>query len=361
MRRTEVPTPALLIDITLLDRNIAIMCEGARELGVALRPHTKTHKCVEIGQRLMAAGAIGVSCTTIGEAEAMALGGIGGILLTSPLTSAEALTRLQRLLLRGADIICSIDNAVSVRHLKEMAAAVGRTLPIIVDMDMGVGRTGCLEASDVVALAKEVAATPELSFEGVQAYWGTLQQITPFAERVRRVGIQADRLRGAIEALKAANLPPKIVTGAGTGSHRIDAASGLFTEIQPGSFLFLDSCYSAISISENENPFAPSLFVAAAVVSANRPGRVIVNAGWKAFGTDSGNPAPLRGAPAGSIYRYMGDEHGAVDFEKGQSPELGSIVEFLTSHCDPTVNLYSNYHVVDGDEVVDIWPIRSRY
>jgi len=161
--------------------------------------------------------------------------------------------------------------------------------------------------------------------------------------------------------LTSAGLPPAIVTGGGTGSHRIDATMGLFTEIQPGSYLFMDSCYSAISISENDNPFTPSLFVAATVVSANKQGRVVVNAGLKAFATDSGKPVALRGAPPGASFRFMGDEHGALDFEGDNGPAPGSTIEFLTSHCDPTVNLYSAYHVVRGDDVIDVWPIRARY
>ena len=123
----------------------------------------------------------------------------------------------------------------------------------------------------------------------------------------------------------------------------------------------MDSCYSTISISENNNPYVPSLFVAATVVSINRPGRVIVNAGFKAFATDSGKPVALRGAPKGSSYRYMGDEHGALDFEDVNGPALGDTIEFLTSHCDPTVNLYEKFHVVKGEHVVDQWLVRARY
>jgi D-serine deaminase-like pyridoxal phosphate-dependent protein len=140
----------------------------------------------------------------------------------------------------------------------------------------------------------------------------------------------------------------------------VDGSTGLFTELQPGSFLFMDSCYGSITTNENENSFMPSLFVAASVVSANHPGRVIVNAGWKAFATDSGKPEPRRGAPAGATYRFMGDEHGAVDFE-GPGPTLGDTIEFLTSHCDPTVNLHPAFYVVRGEEVIDVWPIRARY
>jgi D-serine deaminase-like pyridoxal phosphate-dependent protein len=361
MHRSALPTPALIVDVDGLYRNIATMRESARALGVALRPHAKAHKCVEIAQRIAAEGAIGVSCATIGEAEAMALGGLSGILITAPLTSPEALDRLRRLILRGADVAIVADHPGSIAALAAIAGAASRTLPVLVDVDVGMGRTGCADIADAVALAKDIAATPHLRYAGIQAYWGNLQQVTPFAERARLVAIQLERVQAVISALEAAGLKPAIVTGGGTGSHRIDAASHLFTEIQPGSYLFMDSCYSTISISESDNPFAPSLFVVASVVSANHPGRVIVNAGWKAFAADSGKPVALRGAPAGATYRFMGDEHGAVEFDGGSGPSLGATIEFLTSHCDPTVNLYAAFHVVRGDQVIDVWSIRARY
>ena len=360
MLRSEVPTPALLVDIEALDRNIAVMREAAQAMGVSLRPHAKTHKCVEIAQRLAAAGSIGISCATIGEAEAMALGGLRGILITAPLTTAQALDRLRCLLLRGADVAIVADHPENVPPLASIAAATGRTLPVLIDVDVGLGRTGCLDAGAAVTIAKRIASASSLRFSGVQAYWGHLQQVMPFSERTRRVGEQVERLRVVIAALGDAGLPPPIVSGGGTGSHRIDGASGIFTELQPGSFLFLDSCYGAVPLSETGNPFTPSLFVAAAVVSANKPGRLIVNGGYKAFATDSGKPVAMRGGPTGAVYSFMGDEHGALDFH-GSSPPLGAIIEFLTSHCDPTVNLYSQIYVVRGDEVVDIWQIRSRY
>jgi 3-hydroxy-D-aspartate aldolase len=361
MRRSDVPTPALLVDIDILDHNIARMRDSAATLGVKLRPHAKAHKCIEIAQRLMDAGAIGSSCATVGEAEAMVLGGIGGILITAPLTSPDALDRLRRLLLRKADIALVADHPAVTAELSAVAEATGRTIDVFVDLDVGMGRTGCLEIPDAVALAQRIATAPCLNYAGVQAYWGNLQQVSPFAERARLIGIQADRVRTVIAAQGSAGLPPAIVTGGGTGSHHLDAATGLFTEIQPGSYLFMDSCYRSISISESDNPFLPSLFVAATVVSANKPGRVVVNAGWKAFATDSGKPVALRGAPPGAEFRFMGDEHGALDFAGESAPVLGSTIEFLTSHCDPTVNLYGAFHVVRGDEVIDVWPIRARH
>jgi D-serine deaminase-like pyridoxal phosphate-dependent protein len=358
--RADVPTPALLVDIDLLDANIATMAERAKAMGVKLRPHAKAHKSVEIAQRLQRAGAIGASCATIEEAECMALGGISGILITSPMVTPNQLDRLYQLLLRGADVMAIADNPANADAYAAIAAAAGRDMDVLVEFDFGVGRTGCATIEDAVTLAKRIAGKPRLHFRGLQSYWGNLQQVMPLSERQRLAGIQQDRLRALIAALKEAGLTPEIVSGAGTGTHAVDGRTGLLTELQPGSFLFMDSCYGSIVTNENENPFEPSLFVAASVVSNNRPGCVIVNAGWKAFATDSGKPQPRRGVPEGATYRFMGDEHGAVDFE-GKGPTLGDTIEFLTSHCDPTVNLYPAFHVVKGNELVDIWKIRARY
>lgn len=360
MRRDDVKTPALILDLDALDRNIATMATRAKRLGVALRPHAKSHKCVEIARRLVAAGALGPGCATIDEAEAMAGGGIGGILITSPMATAHMRERVRRLLLRCADVMLVADDPGNVEALAAIAAGAQSPLPILVELDVGVGRTGCVEISDAVALAKRIAGHTSLRFAGIQAYWGNLQQVTPLEERERRVAAQIERTRALIAALTGAGLKPEIVSGSGTGTHWIDGRSGIFTELQPGSFLFLDSCYAAITMSAEGNPFVPALFVAAGVVTSNRPDRVIVNAGWKAFATDSGKPVPMRGAPAGATYRYMGDEHGAVEFESGTPPQLGVVIELLTSHCDPTVNLHAHYQVVRGDEVVDEWPILAR-
>ncbi|MFO1070910.1 MAG: alanine racemase [Geminicoccaceae bacterium] len=360
MRRDQLATPALVLDLDAMDRNIATMAAHARESGVALRPHAKSHKCVEIARRLAAAGALGPACATIAEAEAMAAGGIAGILITSPMTTPDMLDRLRRLLLRGADPKVVADNLANVAQLAEVAAGVDRVLRVVVELDVGVGRTGCREPEDGLALARAIAASSSLRFVGVQAYWGHLQQVMPLSERQARADAQAERLKRLIGLLNGVGLPPEIVTGGGTGTSFIDPGLKLFTEIQPGSFLFLDSCYGSVPLRGNENPFVPSLFVAASVVSANHPGRVVVNAGFKAFATDSGKPVPLRGAPAGSTYRFMGDEHGAVEFESGTAPALGATIELLTSHCDPTVNLHARYQVVRGDAVIDTWPIAAR-
>jgi D-serine deaminase-like pyridoxal phosphate-dependent protein len=336
------------------------MAEFARSRGIRLRPHAKSHKSVDIARRLVAAGAGGACCATIGEAEALAAGGIGGLLITSPLTAPHMLERLCRLRGRGADVMVVADDIGNVARLAEVAAARGTTLPVLVELDVGIGRTGCADVAGAIAVARAIAGHASLSFAGVQAYWGHLQQVMPYAERQRRVEEQAVRVRQLVSGLAAIGMKPKLVTGGGTGTHWIDASLKLFTELQVGSFLFLDSLYGATELVPGSNPFTPSLFVAASVVSASHPGKVIVNAGYKAFATDSGKPVPALGAPEEATYRFMGDEHGAVEFGNRPAPALGAVIEFLTPHCDPTVNLYSCYRVVRGGEVVDEWPISAR-
>src|SRR4029453_10867921 len=243
MRRDDVRTPALILDLDALDRNIATMVARAKTLGVALRPHAKSHKCAEIARRLAAAGALGPGCATIGEAEAMAAGGIGGILVPSPMAAAHMLGGVRRLLLRGADVMLVADDPRNVDALAVIAAGAVRPLPILVELDVGVGRTGCLEIGDAVALAQRIAGDRSLRFAGIQAYWGNLQQVAPLEEREKRAALQIERTRALIAAPPAAGLKTGIVSGSGTGTHWIDGSSGVFTELQPGSFLFLDSCY----------------------------------------------------------------------------------------------------------------------
>jgi D-serine deaminase-like pyridoxal phosphate-dependent protein len=358
--RGAVATPALVLDLEAMERNIATMMRRAQEMGVSIRPHAKSHKCAEIARRLRKAGAVGACCATIGEAEALAAAGIEGLLITSPMSTPTLIERVERLVLRGADLMLVVDSPSTLAPLAAVASAAGRQLPLIVELDVGVGRTGCRSVEAAVELARLIASTAGLAFAGVQAYWGNLQQVMPFEEREQRVAVQADRLRTLIEALRGAGVAPGIVTGSGTGTHAIDGRLGLFTELQPGSFLFLDSCYGAVPLGRDGNPFEASLFVAASVISANDPDRAIVDAGWKAFATDSGLPRPMRGAPQGATYRYMGDEHGAVE-GLGEAPlAIGDRVELQVSHCDPTVNLHRHFVVVRGDRVVDHWTILAR-
>jgi 3-hydroxy-D-aspartate aldolase len=266
------------------------------------------------------------------------------------------------LLAGGADVTVVADHPANVAALDAAAATAGRRLPVIVDFDVGQHRTGTASEPDAVALAQRIAASAHLVYAGLQAYYGHLQQIPATADREAAAAAQQARVRSLRQALAAAGLPPAIITGGGTGTAFADLPAKVFTELQPGSYLFLDSCYGAIPLAADGGaPFRPSLFVQASIVSVNQPGLAVCNAGLKSFATDSGKPRPVSGTPSGATYRFMGDEHGGIELPAGaDAPALGAAVELLTSHCDPTVNLHDWLHCVRGDLLVDIWPVDAR-
>lgn len=358
--RRSFNTPVLVIDLDLLDRNIATMATFAAERGIALRPHGKTHKSVNIAQRQMAAGAVGVCCAKLGEAEAMVDGGVGAILITSPVVSAPAVARLMALNARIPDLRVTADNPDNVAALAAAAEAAGKPLQLVVDIDPGIRRTGVGSAEAAVELARRIAASPSLRYLGVQFYCGREQHIESYAERRSAIEERTDYLRTVIAALTDAGLPPGLITGGGTGTHRIDADLGVFNELQVGSYVFMDRQYNDCDLAGGGPvPYATSLQIDARVVSANTPGLATLDAGFKAMATDGGPPSILAGAPVDSPFHFMGDEHGLIASGDARLA-IGDIVTLAAPHCDPTVNLYDFYHVVTGDTPVDIWPIQGR-
>ena len=361
--RAALNTPVLVVDLDALDRNIAAMAAFAAERGVALRPHAKTHKSVEIARRQIAKGAVGACCAKLGEAEALGDGGIESLLITSPVIGAAAVDRLIRLNNHIGDLMVTADNPANVRALNVAAEAFGgRPLKVVVDIDPGFHRTGVATPDEAVALARLIAGSPSLRFAGVQFYCGSDQHIESFAERREVIVQRTTYLSGIVERLRVEGLAPPIITGSGTGTHAIDAALGVFTEFQVGSYVFMDSQYGVCDLTgDGAAAFETALMVDARVVSASHPGMATVDAGLKAFATEAGPPQILAGAAEGSTYRFFGDEHGAVVAPKGEkAPGLGEVITFAAPHCDPTVNLYDAYHVVRGDTLVGVWPIQAR-
>ena len=360
--RAVLDTPALVVDRAALDRNIAAMAAHARATGVALRPHVKTHKSVAIAQRQVAAGAVGVSCVTLGEAEIMVRAGIPGGHITSPVVTAAKIARLAALARaphRGLSVV--VDHPDTVAALSAALRDAPSPLAVLVDIDAGQGRTGCT-VEVAPTLARAVRAAPALSFAGVQAYAGHLQHVPSRAERRDRTLRLAERLRGLVQALARDGLPVPVVTGGGTGTFDLDPEARIFTELQVGSYVFMDVEYrQALADGRNAPPFETSLFVATAVVGVNQPAYLVTDAGLKSFATDGPLPEPARGAPPGSRYAFFGDEHGKLFVPPGAPrPTLGSVIECVTPHCDPTVNLHDVYHVVEGDTLVELWPVDAR-
>lgn len=354
--RRDLNTPALVVELAALEANIAAMAAKVKARGVDLRPHAKTHKSIDIAKRQIAAGAVGQCCAKLGEAEALAEGGVSGLHITSPVVTPQAIARLIALHQASPDLSVVVDN---LQNIADLAAAAISPLTVIVDIDPGFHRTGVASPQAAVAAAQAIAAAPNLTYGGVQFYCGREQHIASYADRLAAMETKTAYLTTVIEALTEAGLPPKIITGSGTGTHQIDLDLGVFTELQAGSYVFMDDQYRACDLASDGAPtFQPALFVDASVVSANAKGLVTVDAGLKAFATEGEPPKPV-GVTA--RYAFMGDEHGALVAEAIETDlALGQRVELSIPHCDPTVDRYDSYHVVEGDTLKAIWPVSAR-
>ena len=361
--RAELDTPALLIDLDALERNLAAMAEHARAVGVALRPHAKTHKSLRIAEMQAAEGALGICCATLGEAEVMVAGGVPGVHITSPQVAPPKVARLMTLnrsAERGLSVV--VDHPENLAALDRAASRAGRMLDVLVDFSAGHGRTGCADEADLARLVRAAVACEGLVFRGIQSYSGNLQHIAKREERRARTLAELARVGGMVRRLQDAGIAVPIVSGAGTGTFDLDPEARVFTELQVGSYVFMDVDYRrALSDGRNAPPFETALFVATSVVSVNAPGYVTCDGGLKCFATDGPAPEPAAGAPPGSRYEFFGDEHGKLVLSPGMAkPPLGTIVECVVPHCDPTVNLHDFYHVLRGDTLVDIWPVDAR-
>jgi D-serine deaminase-like pyridoxal phosphate-dependent protein len=337
------------------------MAETATRCGVKLQPHAKTHKSADIAGRQLAAGAVGIACATILEAQALAAAGVTRLLVTSPVVGADKIARLVKLH-RTRPLAVVVDHPSQVKALAAALAPGDPPLDVLVDVDIGQGRTGVANGQDGVALARMVAHEPRLAFRGLQGYAGHIQHIIDGEERRAAAARSAEQLRAVAAALSAAGLDCPVISGSGTGAHAFDA-SGPYTEWQVGSYVFMDADYGRIRQADGGRlPFAHALFVLATVVSANQPGRVTIDAGTKALATDGPPPDCFLGLPDGCSYAFGGDEHGIITLPSGVTPPpLGARVLIGATHCDPTVNLHACYHFVDASGAVTVMPILGRY
>lgn len=359
--RGKLQTPALVLDLDAFERNVAAMAEHCTRNGMKLRPHAKTHKSVAIAKKQIAAGAVGQCCAKLGEAEAMGEGGIESLLITSPVVTEGAIMRLMALNTRVADLMVAVDNPQNAEALAGAAKAAGKKLKVLVDLDPGLHRTGIAPGEPVLSLGRQVHASEWLELRGLQCYAGHVMHIEDFVQR-REQSLAAMKVLGETrDAFRAAGLPVDIVSGGGTGSFNIDPEAKVLTELQGGSYIFMDKQYNDVHVGNGAPiPFETSLFVQMSVVSNNTKNLATTDAGFKAFSTDAEAPMLLSGAPEGSAYFFFGDEQGGIALPQGASLSLGAALTAITPHCDPTVNLYDAYHVVRGDTLVDIWPIEAR-
>jgi D-serine deaminase-like pyridoxal phosphate-dependent protein len=355
--RERIPTPAAVLDLDAFEGNLAGMAARAKAAGLALRPHAKSHKCAAVALRQIEAGAVGICCAKLAEAEAMAAAGVDAILVTSPIAGAAQAERAAKLAQDVADFRIVVDHPDGAA---ELGAAAQGPIQVLVDVDPGMGRTGVHDAAQAVEVFRAVGAQPSLTFLGLQCYGGHWQHMEDANARAAAVAGGMAYLSKVIAALRQAGADIKVVTGGGTGSFAADAAQGVLTEVQPGSYAFMDREYRDALKDDPDGAFEQALTIASTVISANHPKWVTVDAGLKAFATDG--PLPVAATPrfAACAYRFFGDEHGRLMRPDGESVARGERLEFVPPHIDPTLDRYDVIHFVRGDVLVEIAPVEGR-
>jgi len=355
-----VDTPALMIDLDAFDRNVARLAQAVAGTPVRARPHAKSHKCPVIALRQMAAGAVGVCCQKVGEAEAMVYGGVPNVLVSNQIVGASKIARLAALAKQAWVAVCA-DHPTNVKDLNEAALAFGARLAVLVEINVGMDRCGVEPGQPALELAKQIAVSPGLRFAGLQAYQGSAQHIREFAKRKEAIDGGIEKTRRTVELLARQGLPCELVTGAGTGSYRFEAASGVYNELQAGSYIFMDVDYAKNLAPDGGlwSEFEHSLFVLATVMSRPTSERAVLDAGLKALSVDAGLPW-LVGMP-GVEYIRASDEHGKLALQDpNRVLDIGTKVRLIPGHCDPTVNLYDWFVGYRGDRVEALWPITAR-
>jgi len=361
MRRDEIPTPALLLDLDRFERNLARMAQHVRATGKALRPHAKTHRCPDIAKLQVAAGALGVACAKLGEAEVMARAGVRGLLITTEVVPAASIRRLTRLVGEAPDTMVVVDHADNVRALARAAAEDGVRLDMLVDVHVGGRRTGVEPGEPALALGRLVSEQRALRLRGLQGYAGHCAHVMGWAARRTASHAAMTPLMETRARFEAAGLPVEVVAGGSTGTYDIDSELAGLTELQSGSYCVMDLEYRRIGGREREalTDFEMALTVVATVVSV-AVDRAMVDAGLKAFSTDKPFPPEAVERP-GVEYGFAGDEHGRLTLtDPSRRPELGERIEFFPPHCDPTFNLYDRVWVLRGAKVEAVWEIAAR-
>jgi D-serine deaminase-like pyridoxal phosphate-dependent protein len=355
---SEVDTPSLILDLDAFERNLDRLHASLAGRGVKVRPHAKSHKCPEIALRQLARGAAGVCCQKVTEAEAMVAGGVPDVLVANEVVGARKLERLAALATRARVAVCA-DDAGNVAELDRAARAAGVRLDVLVEVNVGANRCGVEPGAPAAALARRVAEAGNLRFAGLQAYHGAAQHLRRVEERRAAIEGAVERVKETLAALAAAGLPCERVTGAGTGTYLFEAASGVYDEIQPGSYIFMDADYGRNEWVESGIPrFEHSLFVWTTVMSRPVPERAVVDAGLKASSVDSGMPRVAD--VSGAEYVKASDEHGVLKLEGGARLAVGDKLRLIPGHCDPTVNLYDEYVCVRDGRVEALWSIAGR-
>ena len=350
----ELPTPCLVLNLDAFEANLDRMGRFAAERRIALRPHAKTHKCVQVARRQVERGAIGICVATIAEAEVMAHAGLRGLLITAEMVGEPKIQRLLEIVRKAPDTMVVVDDERNAAELQHATRRAGLRLQLLIDLDVWQNRTGIAPGAAAQSLAAAIGGSSHLELVGICAYAGHLAHLAGFGARQQACREAWSRALETAHLLRQGGHDIRIMTGASTGSYNIDSEIQGVTELQAGSYVFMDVEYLGI-----HGDFAPALFVLATVI--HRSGnKAIVDAGLKAFATDRAF-GPNCFDLGDSRYEFAGDEHGRLLLPpERETVSLGDKLRFIPPHCDPNVNLYDRMYCVRGEEVVDEWSIMNR-
>jgi 3-hydroxy-D-aspartate aldolase len=362
MDETDIQTPCLLLDLDALERNIRKMGEYAKAHGMRHRSHGKMHKSVDV-QKLQESlgGAAGVCCQKVSEAEVFARGGIRDILISNEVRDPVKIDRLARLPQYDARITVCVDDEANVGDLSAAAQKHGTILECLVEIDCGGSRCGVETSEGAVEIARAIAAAPGLKFTGIQAYQGAMQHLENYEDRKARLDIAIALVKEMADALETAGLKSELVSGGGTGSYYFESSSGIFNELQCGSYAFMDGDYGRIRDVNgkriDEGEWQNALFVLTSVMSHAKPGFAVCDAGLKVLSVDSGLPV-VHGRDDVK-YISVSDEHGVIEDKDGVL-RVNNRLKLIPGHCDPTCNLHDWYVGVRNGKVEVVWPISAR-
>ncbi|RVT84260.1 DSD1 family PLP-dependent enzyme [Rhodobacteraceae bacterium CCMM004] len=362
MDEAEIQTPCLILDLDALERNVRKMGDYARSHGMRHRVHGKMHKSVDVARLQMElGGACGVCCQKVSEAEVFARGGIADVLVSNQVRDPAKIDRLARLPKLGARTLCCVDDVANVADLSEAAQRHGTEIECLVEIDCGAGRCGVTTTPAVVEIARAIDAAPGLKFAGIQAYQGAMQHLDAYEDRKAKIDVAVAMVRDAVEALQAEGLACDIVGGGGTGSYYFESTSGVYNELQCGSYAFMDADYGRIRDAEGNRidagEWENALFILTSVMSHAKADKAIVDAGLKAQSVDSGLPVIYGRTDVD--YVKCSDEHGVVADPDGVL-DVNDKLRLVPGHCDPTCNVHDWYVGVRGGKVETLWPVSAR-
>ncbi|MFT4621124.1 MAG: 3-hydroxy-D-aspartate aldolase [Sulfitobacter sp.] len=362
MDEADIQTPALVIDLDALERNVKKMGDWAAEHGMRHRVHGKMHKSVDVAHLQMTlGGACGVCCQKVSEAEAFARGGIKDVLVSNQVRDPQKIDRLARIPLHGARTLCCVDDVANVADLSAATQKHGTQIECLVEIDCGAGRCGVTTTAAVIEIAKALDAAPGLKFGGIQAYQGAMQHMDSYEDREAKIAIAVAMVKDAVDGLKAEGLECDIVGGGGTGSYYFEGTSGVFNELQCGSYAFMDADYGRILDKEgkriDQGEWENALFILTSIMSHAKVDKAICDAGLKAQSVDSG--LPFIYGRKDVEYVKCSDEHGVIADPDGVL-KVNDKLKLVPGHCDPTCNVHDWYVGVRGGKVETVWPVTAR-